>query len=220
MLTYVASLRVKVYFELWYPSVACKDKSRFRRTAVEVFLQEHDIIHPTQYQSTAYAKNSKGKNRHHLPFSPFPLKPLLAIIPPIPIRAPKLDQPLGPQDIAAPQQRRHVDVQGAVRVGAAEQHADGAQALEDAVRRRPGVLEEVEADLARVERDVGVHDLRDKGDFRGVEGVGLREGDCKEPASFYEGEGMLAIYSCSKVGRERERGEEAYHHIRIQRPVR
>lgn len=169
----------------------------------------------------------KTPNKSLYTFLSFSLSPLLspfkayllAIIPPIPIRAPKLDQPLRPQDVAATQQRRHVDVQGAVSVGAAEQHADGAQALENAVRRRPGVLEEVEADLARVERDVGVHNLRDKGDFRGVQRVGLREGDCEEPASFYGGEGYVSDVILVQRLEERQR-RKPYHRIRIQRPVR
>lgn len=92
-----------------------------------------------------------------------------SIIPPD-LATPQLHQPPRANDIPAAQQGGGVDVERGVDLGVGQQAvADGAHRLEDAIGRGPGVFKQVEADLARVEGNVGVHDGRDKGDFgRGV----------------------------------------------------
>ncbi len=97
--------------------------------------------------------------------------------------APQLDQLARTDDVTAAQKRRDVDVERRVRLRAAEQHADGADALEHAVRGRPGVLEQVEADLAVLQRNVGVHDLRDEAHPGRLEGVLVGDVDGEKPAA-------------------------------------
>ncbi len=108
------------------------------------------------------------------------LRPVVA---PALVGAPKLNQPPRTQDVTAPQQGRHVDVERAVRLRAAEEHADGAHALEHAVGGRPGILEQVEADLAVLQRNVWVDDLRGEAHLRWSEGVFFGDGDGDEPAA-------------------------------------
>lgn len=113
---------------------------------------------------------------------------LLSIVPATLVRAPELDQPPGADRVAVPHQRGEVDVERAVRLRAAEEHSHGAHGLEDAVRGRPRVLEEVEADLTRVGGDVGVQYRRDELDLGRMEWVRRRDGDGQQPSAGYKGE--------------------------------
>lgn len=108
--------------------------------------------------------------------------PSSTIIPPPLLRTPTLDQPPRPHDIPSPQQRRHIHIQGAIRLGTAQQHAHGAHTLQDAVRRGPGLLEQVQTYLAVGKRNVGVHNRGEEAELRRLEGVGGWDGDGEEPS--------------------------------------
>ena len=137
---------------------------------------------PTRTLLYIFLRNLSPKAHSHLPM----WITLLPIISALPLAAPQLDQPPRAQDVAAPQQRRDVDVERAVGHGVRQQHAHGAHALEHRVRRRPLVLEQVQADLARLQRDVGVHDRRREADRRRLQRVRRRDGDVQEPAAVCE----------------------------------
>jgi hypothetical protein len=53
----------------------------------------------------------------------------------------------------------------------------------DGIGGRPGRLEQIEADLAGLEVDVGVADGRDEADGRRREGVCVRDVDVESPAA-------------------------------------
>lgn len=108
---------------------------------------------------------------------------LRSIVSPLLVTAPELDQPARADHVPAAQQRRDVDVERAVRLGVPEQHAHGAHALEHAVGGGPGVLEQIEADLARLQRDVGVDDGRGKGHLGGLERIRRGKGDLEKPTA-------------------------------------
>lgn len=138
---------------------------------------------PTNQPTPTWEEEGKGEKENNNEFV-LPLEPT--------IPRPELDEPPGAEGVAGAQQGRGVDVEGAVGLGRREQHADGADALEDAVGGGPGALaaasrpavQEVEADLARLERHVGVHHGGREGDPRRLEGVRRRDGDAEEPATF------------------------------------
>lgn len=111
------------------------------------------------------------------PTTSLPLIPLLL--------NPQLHQPPRAQHVPIPEQRRHVHVQGGIQPGVGQQHTHRTHHLEHAVRRRPPVLEQVEADLARLRVDVGVHDGRGELDDGRLQRVGGRDGDGQEPASVW-----------------------------------
>lgn len=106
------------------------------------------------------------------------------IIPPFFLSAPILGQALGGEVIAGAQEGGDVDVEGGVDSGAGEEHADGADALEDGVGGGPGVLQKVEADLAVPQRHVRVHDLRPERDLRRRQRIRRRHFDAEKPAAF------------------------------------
>lgn len=89
----------------------------------------------------------------------------------------------GANDIAASEESSDIDIEGTIRFGAAQEHADGADALENGVSRGPLVLEEIEANLAGLQGDVGVDDGRDKGHLGGLVRIGGRDADLEEPAA-------------------------------------
>lgn len=106
------------------------------------------------------------------------------IIPPF--CTPQLHQPLRPDLVPAPQQRRGVHIQRRVHLGIRQQPiANRPHRLQDTIRGRPRVLEQVEANLARVEMDVGMDDGREEAD--GGWGVWVCWWDdyCEEPSAFY-----------------------------------
>lgn len=112
-----------------------------------------------------------------------PSIPLSTLIPPQ-ARSPQLHEPPRPNPIARPQQRRRIHIQRRVHLGIPQQPvADRPHRLHDAVRGRPRILEQVEADLARLERDVGVHNRREEADLRRRVRVRRREADREEPAA-------------------------------------
>lgn len=115
---------------------------------------------------------------------PLPPKHSFPIIPPLPPKTPELDQPPGADGVPGPQQGGAVDVERRVDLRVGQQGPDGAHRLEDRVGRGPGGLEQVEADLARLERDVGVHHGRGEAHLRRGEGVVGRDLDGEEPPAF------------------------------------
>lgn len=120
--------------------------------------------------------------------SPFYLPPLsLPIIPPLLPGAPQLHQPPRAEGVAGPQQGGAVDVERGVDLGVRQQGPDGADRLEHRVRGGPGALEQVQADLARREGDVGVHHGRGEAHLRRGEGVVGRDEDGEEPSAFWTG---------------------------------
>lgn len=102
------------------------------------------------------------------------------------IADPEFDEATGTDVVAGAEQGGEVDVERGVSLGATEKHAHGADALEHAVGRGPGpaLLEQVQADLARLQTDVGVHHGRGEGDLRRLERVRGRDGYAEEPAAF------------------------------------
>lgn len=80
------------------------------------------------------------------------------VIPALVVLTPVLNQLSRTDDIPSPEQRSNVHVQRAVHFGTAQQHPHRSHALEHRVRRRPRILQQVEADLPVVERDVRVDD--------------------------------------------------------------
>lgn len=113
-----------------------------------------------------------------------------------------------PQNIASSQQRRDIDVERAVRLGIAQQHAHGAHALQHAVRRRPFVLEQVEADLARLQRNVGVHNGRHEAHLGRLQGILRGDLDVNEPAALYSNQKELAKNRRKKKEITRKKGIE------------
>ncbi len=121
-----------------------------------------------------------------------PLGPALALV--AAVAAPELDEAAGAEGVAGAQQGGDVDVERAVGLGRREQQAHGADALEDAVGRGPGALlacavavgavEQIQADLPRLQRHVGVHHRRRERDPRRLQRVRGRDRDAQEPAAF------------------------------------
>lgn len=107
--------------------------------------------------------------------------PSRTIIPAVGVLTPELDEPAGADLVAGANKRRDVDIQRRVRLGVRQQDAHGAHALEHAVRGGPGVLEQIETDLAGPQRHVGVHDGRDKNDGWRRQRVRLRDPDPQQP---------------------------------------
>lgn len=126
---------------------------------------------------------------------------LWAVVPSLIVPTPELDEGAGAQHVPAAQQRRDVDVERAVRLRVRQQRAHGAHALEDAVRRCPGVLQQVQADFARLQGNVCVHDWRDEAYRWRAEGVVCRDLDFEEPAAVcvVVEEELLAMYTLVRI---------------------
>lgn len=141
--------------------------------------------------STHRSALTPGLSSHF--FSSSQLSSSRPLISPRGIRAPELDEPPRAQDVPTPQEGRDVDVEGAVGLGAREEHAHGPDALEHAVGRRPRVLEEVEAYLARLQGDVGVDNRRGEAHPRRLQRVLRRNLNRDEPSAVWS---LLPSASC------------------------
>ena len=116
--------------------------------------------------------------------------------------------------VAGTQQGGDIDVKRGVGLGAAKQHAHGAHALEHAVGWSPGaaLLEQVQADLARLQTDVGVNHGRRERDLRRLQRVRRGYGYAEEPATFCvarrtKAERLAGCCCCEEGGRGERRGE-------------
>jgi hypothetical protein len=93
------------------------------------------------------------------------------------------NQRLSAYVIALPEQLRDVNVQWAVWLSTGQQLVYARHSRSDGVCGRPACLEQVEADLACLEVDVGVADGRDEADSGRRVGVGGRDVDVEEPCA-------------------------------------
>jgi len=108
--------------------------------------------------------------------------PSASTLPPLRHRI-KPDQGLGTHIILLPEQLRDIHIQRAVRLSARQQLMYARHGGRDGVCRRPRRLEQIEADLAGLEVDVGVADGGDEADGgRGVR-VGGWNVDVEGPAA-------------------------------------
>ena len=95
--------------------------------------------------------------------------------------------------IALSKQLRDVDVQRAVWLSTGQQLVYARHGRRDGVCGRPARLEQVEADLARLEVDVGVADGREEADGGRRVGVGGRDVDVEEPCAAW-----VRLMGCSE----------------------
>lgn len=89
--------------------------------------------------------------------------------------------------IPASQKIATVAVEGRVGLWVREEGDDGSAHGLQGVHGRPGVLEQVQANLASLEVDVGVEDLSDEVDLGRPQGVVLRHRDVQLKPSAFEG---------------------------------
>jgi hypothetical protein len=127
--------------------------------------EQHQTPNPSLLQGPRYQHQS----------SAFPLVPLCFGIEP--------NERLSANVVAQAEHLGNVDVEGAVGLGAGEQLVDRRHGGGDCVGRGPRRLEQIEADFARVEVDVGVADGRDEAHRGRDERVGLGNVDVEEPAA-------------------------------------
>lgn len=137
------------------------------------------ISHSVTSKSQAYALLSNSPPSVH---SSPPLPTLIqAPLPPL-LPTPKPHQPPRTHPIAAPLQRRHLQIQRAIDAGLLQQPPHGLQAAHHAQDRRPVLLQHIQADLARLELDVRVADPGDERDGRRGVRVRGRDADREQPA--------------------------------------
>lgn len=129
----------------------------------------HSSIMPSQQQPTSCPIILLS-----LPL-PLPIKPLTNSIPP--------NQTPRPNIIARPKQLRNIHIQRTVRLRTSEQLVYARHRARNGIRRRPSRLEQVEADLAGFEIDVGVADGRYEADGGWREGILRGDRDGEEPAA-------------------------------------
>ena len=93
----------------------------------------------------------------------------------------KPNQALRSDIISDSKQLGYIDIQGAVRFSAGQQLVYTRHGSGDGVGRCPGRLQQVQADLARLEVDVGVAYGRDEANGRGGEGILVGDAYVEKP---------------------------------------
>jgi hypothetical protein len=128
------------------------------------------------------------------------------------------DQSLGAHIILLPHELGNIDIQGTVRLGARQQLMYARHGGRDGVGWGPRRLEQIEADLAGLEVDVGVADGRDEADRGRRKGVGVWDVDVEGPAAAWGLSGGWLIIDVEwTVLRQGEReGERRYLHKQCQ----
>lgn len=138
-------------------------------------------INPPTYSRCASVQQATSVPNQITPYSlplPLPIIPLTNSIKP--------NQTSSPNLVARPKQLRNIHIERTVRLSTSKQLVYTRQSRRDSIRGCPSGLEQIEADLARLEIDVGVADRCYEADGRWREGVGGGDRDGKEPAAVWE----------------------------------
>lgn len=91
------------------------------------------------------------------------------------------DESFGADQVTLPKQLCNVDVERGIRLGRGQKLLDRVERGRDRIHRRPRSLEQVQADLARLEVDVWVTDGSDEANGRRCIGVCVRDLDVEFP---------------------------------------
>jgi hypothetical protein len=159
--------------------ISCQRNSSSSRAHPSLFKcpQSNTHLSPT-YQHTLFAI-AIAINTPTSPLTPPPLEPLRLGIKPY--------QRLGAHIILLPKQLRNIHIERTIRLRTRQQLMHTRQRRSNSIRRRPRLLQQIEADLACLEVDVRVANWGYKADCGRGERVGGRDVDGEFPEAAWVG---------------------------------